>query len=309
MLYKYVSYGVPIVSEIELPVLFADDTHLTGFPIVIRYNSVNLQLQNPPLKSNDYTWINDTEAAFVVPDVAKFYITNSHINVDPIGHNDRDIATYAATMCIAIALGQRGMLPFHVSGVFINPDSVVLFAAHSGTGKSTTVSGLNRIGYKLFTDDTCILEEEDGHIYATSSYPMVKLWEETLNEQSFFKEKERTEISNKEGKYGFGFHEDFVKDKVRVAGIVFLEKEGEEIEITNLNPLETLEFLSSHMFLNFLFYGSKMEILKLKLISEVANKVMGFRVMRPFDKPTFEALALRIQEAIIYPLRRNDKDV
>src|SRR5690606_10388802 len=99
------------------------------------------------------TYCNANEMIFILPEKIKFYITyGKTIIIEPIQTEYTKYLLYFYSNCLAAILYQRNLIPFHVSGVFTESGKVVLFAAPSGTGKSTLAVKLQELGYTLFTD-------------------------------------------------------------------------------------------------------------------------------------------------------------
>src|SRR5690606_23086279 len=122
-------------------------------------------------------------------------ITNGNtVVIEPLSENVHEVLLYFYSNCLAVILMQRNRLPFHVSGVFVTPGKVLLFAAPSRTGKSTTAIMLQEQGYAPFTDDTAVLTVENGICYAQASYPMMRFWENTIKEQRVFAEADKRPI-------------------------------------------------------------------------------------------------------------------
>jgi hypothetical protein len=243
-----------------------------------------------------------------MPDIARYYVKNGEeIIIEPHGNNRDDILLYFYSNCMAAALIQRDLLPFHVSGIFISDNRVLLFAAPSRTGKSTTSVILQQKGYQPFTDDTAIMMVEDGVCYAYASYPMIRLWENTIRKQNLLDDSSkkllRSDVELK--KYGFMFHEKFVTSKVQVAGIVFLEEKGAEIQIERLTHQSAIETLSHNIYRRQWIPGMKKQLLQFKSLSAIAHVIPAWRAIRPKSKPTFQSFADAIAEQIIAPISNN----
>ena len=130
MPYQYQAYGIPIISDIELPALIFLEEKLTAKPINVAQGIVPDSLQNAPLEEKPFSTFNVHEFRFVIPSVAKYYVANGEkIIIEPLCDNWDEILLYFYSNCLAAALFQRSLIPFHVSGFFIDKQSVLLFAA------------------------------------------------------------------------------------------------------------------------------------------------------------------------------------
>lgn len=302
MTYQYLTYGIPLVSTIELPA-FVPVTETSKIkPISVSQGLVPDKLQNEPLETKPFSIFNEHEFLYTMPDIARYYVRNGEeIIIEAHCDNWQDILIYFYSNCMAAALLQRNMLPFHVSGIFIEENKVLLFAAPSRTGKSTTSVILQQKGYKPFTDDTALMMVENGQCYAYASYPMIRLWQNTIKEQNLLDESSKKVLrSNIElKKYGFLFHEQFVTEKVQVAGIVFLEEQGAEIKIERLNHQAAIEVLSNNVYRKQWVNGMKKQLLQFKSLSGIAHVVPAWKATRPKLIPTFQSFADTIEEQII----------
>lgn len=303
MTFTYIAYGVYINSEVELPMLLKADIDNHKTDITVKKGHVEFQLKESPLLSNDFTLLSATELIFHIPEVGMYYVCNGDtILVDAFSDNKEEVALYVSTVGIAAALTQKNIIPFHVSGVFVKPEEVVLFAAPSTTGKSTTVTMLQSIGYKIFTDDTCTISVQDGVAYAQASYPTVKLWQNTIDAQNHYDADMKRSILSKKDKYGFFFHEDFFPGKVKIRAIVFLEKKGDSIQVNELSAMDMLEHLYRNIYGKIWLSAAKKEVLLFEELTKISKAISGFKAVRPDSTDTFDDFAKAIEQEIILKL-------
>ena len=302
MPYQYQAYGIPIVSDIELPALVFLEEELPAKPINVARGIVPDSLRNSPLAKKPFSTLNVHEFRFVIPSVAKYYVTNGEkIIIEPLCDNWDEILLYFYSNSIAAVLFQRNLIPFHVSGVFVDEQSVLLFAAPSRTGKSTTALMLQQRGYAPFTDDTAVLTVQDGICYAQASYPMMRLWQNTINQQTLLAEADKMPVwaDAEIDKYGFHFHEQFVSQKVRVAGIVFLEEAGTAIKIETLKPTQTIQLLGNNIYRGHWLNGMKKGRIQFELLTQISHNLKSYKATRPQDMATFEKFAEAIEREVI----------
>lgn len=308
MTYQYLTYGIPLVSTIELPAFVRVTETSKIRPISVSQGQVPDKLQNEPTETKPFSVFNEHEFVYSMPDIARYYVKNGEeIIIEAHCDNWEDILLYFYSNCMAAVLFQRNMLPFHVSGIFIAENKVLLFAAPSRTGKSTTSVILQQKGYKPFTDDTAIMVVENGLCYAYASYPMIRLWQNTINEQNLLDESSKQLLgTNTElNKFGFLFHEQFVTDKVQVAGIVFLEEKGTEILIEQLNHQAAIEVLSNNVYRKQWVNGMRKQLLQFKSLSGIANAIPAWKATRPKSRPTFQSFADTIEKRIVAAISTN----
>lgn len=289
MSYRYRAYGLPILSDVALPGLAVDpDDQPAIKPIRIGFGPVPGQLHLPPLAAGDDYGINACEFWHLIPGIMRCYVANgTEITVEALTENRDELLVYLYANGLAAALLQRDLIPLHVSGVWVDARRVLLFAAPSQTGKSTLVVKLQERGYPIFTDDTALLTVEQGRCYAEASYPMLRLWQDAIDQQTAYAEDDKQRIFTGMDKYGFGFHNQFCTGQVEVAGLVFLEKSGVEPGLAPLPPVGALPYLIQNVYRAPWLLVMKKHRLQFEQLSTIANTVPAWRVTRPETAPTF----------------------
>jgi hypothetical protein len=112
---------------------------------------------NSPIEksSNRLSFQHSTKCSIIsIQDVADFEIREGRqILIWPTeGTAQKDIEIFLLGPVWATLCHQRGILPLHASAI-VSGKTIVAFAGHSGTGKSTTAAMLNSLGYELIADD------------------------------------------------------------------------------------------------------------------------------------------------------------
>lgn len=302
MTYKYLAYGIPIISSVELPAFIEYSDEINTKPIYVSQGKTPETLQEPALEEKPFSIFNEDELLYAVPNVARYYIRNGEeVIIESLEGDWSEILLFFYSNCMAAALFQRNLIPFHVSGVFVNESKVLLFAAPSRTGKSTTSVMLQQKGYAPFTDDTAVLSVEGGKCFAQASYPMIRLWQNSIAQQSVLEEKNKQSIRAdiEIDKFGFAFHQQFVTGKVEVVGIVFLDAEGVEIKIEQLKVKSAIECLGNNIYRKQWLNGMKKQVLQFKQLTSIVNAVPSWKAIRPKTQATFESFADAIEQQII----------
>ena len=289
MPYRYKAYGLPILSDVTLPGLAVDtDDQADTTPVRITFGPVLGRLHLPPLAAGDDYGINERELWHVIPGIMRYYVANgTEIVVEALTENRAELLVYLYANSLAAVLFQRNLIPLHVSGVWVDARRVLLFAAPSQTGKSTLVVKLQERGYPIFTDDTALLTVDRGRCFAQASYPMVRLWQDSIGQQAVYADQEKQRIFGEVEKYGFSFHEQFCTKRVAVAGLVFLDKTGTEPTLTPLSPVAALTNLSHNVYRAPWLRAMKKQRLQFEHLSAVAATVPAWRATRPETVATF----------------------
>ena len=136
-MFKYLAYGIPIVSTVELAALVSTTETFDEQQILfVSEGNVPTHLENQPLETKPFSTFNENEFIYAVPDVARYYIRDGkEIIIECTNGNWNEVLLFFYANCMAAALFQRNLIPFHVSGVFVDKSRVLLFAAPSRNGK------------------------------------------------------------------------------------------------------------------------------------------------------------------------------
>lgn len=311
MKYNYVAFGLSVISDIELSAFMPVEEVLPGGdPVKVYQGKAPEEIQEPPLERKPFSVFNSREFLYTMPGIARYYVQDGEKVVIEAQCDDwSSILLFFYSNCMAAVLYQRNLIPFHVSGVFIGERKVLLFAAPSRTGKSTTAVMLEQKGYPAFTDDTAVLTMDKTKCYAQASYPVMRLWQKSIMHQTLYDETNKKVIRNdvKIEKYGFHFHKKFVADKVEVAAIVFLEEKGTDIIIEKVNPQVSIQLLGDNIYRSQWVNGMKKQVLQFSTLTGIVNRLVMWRAVRPKGLATFESFADAIEEEVIQVILRSEK--
>ncbi len=117
-----------------------------------------------------------------IPEVARFHaFGGSTVRVDLApGAAWAEVSAFLLGSVLGALCHQNGLLPLHASSV-VAADGVVAFLGESGAGKSTLAACLQARGYRVFSDDICLLEERAGEIRTVPLAGWLKLWRQSLD--------------------------------------------------------------------------------------------------------------------------------
>ncbi len=275
-LHFYTGFGLQIASEIEFIELLPSDAKDPD--IFIRYGTLPDNIFPEFEQTKIYTLFRENEFLLYIPGIAKYRaLEGKEITVDTCKDADKEsIRLFLLSITMAALLTQRKKILLHASAILLN-GKLVLFVGDSGAGKSSTVAELSKRGYTLFSDDVCVLENVSGKtdgMYAYSSYPMMKLWEDTvqkLDDKQFDKTyKIRPQVS----KYGQFFHEQFSKSPYPIKMIFVLnpvESQTGEYAAKKIAGLEAFEYLSKNTYRRQFLHEHSLQALHLKLLSSLVQ--------------------------------------
>lgn len=226
----------------------------------------------------------------------------SQVVVEPISDIVEEVALFVYSSCFSAVLMQRNLFLMHVSGCFIAEREVLLLAAQSGTGKSTTAAMLKQKGYPTFTDDTAMLYIKAGRCYAMASYPETRIWKDVAEVQQAYEETGGKKIRHKLDKFAFSFADSFVAEEVEVKGIVFMEANGDVINVEKLSGTEVWRLLNENMYGIRYVEGMKKSRILFSYLSSLANILPAWKATRPKIGKSFDEFSDAIKEEVIQKL-------
>lgn len=291
-MFQYLAYGLFIQSEIQLPEFFP--AKFVKADVTIKLDQTPLHIEGTSYQSKvcEYT-INDHEYLFDLKGVSKYYVANGNqIIATPYpGIDSRSIRIYILGGLMANILLQRGCIPLHVSAI-LKEGKLVLFTGHSGAGKSTTLAQLHLKGYKIFTDDICVLKpslnDERQELRGGASYPMMKLWLDSskrLNNPIF--DSRAHNVRPGIQKFGHFFFEDFDTNLYPIDKIFILTKDN----AFKNKPAERLEGIEAFKELNVAIYSrhqlhnSNLKGLFMNLIGQLTNQHAIYKLNMQTNSP------------------------
>lgn len=175
--FDYSLFGLRVRSSLELPELFPASGE--GEP------DVTIDVASLGSEGPRHEGLRPANGALVlaIPDVGRFQISGGNrILVDPERDTpERNVRLYLLGSAFGVLLHQRGLLPLHANAVEIDGRAVA-FMGESGAGKSTLAAWFHDSGYRVISDDVCVVGfDEQGDPYAVPGLPRLRLWAEALD--------------------------------------------------------------------------------------------------------------------------------
>jgi len=146
----------------------------------LRYRSASLDgLSRPEVQ----VWDLDGDCfRFLYRDGTEFFVDRlgRRIWADwPPTSTVEDTLTYLLGTIMAFALHRQGMTCLHASAVEVDGAAIAL-CGPGGAGKSTTAALFSRHGFRVLSDDVLILDEAAEGFVVRPSYPVVRLWPDSV---------------------------------------------------------------------------------------------------------------------------------
>jgi hypothetical protein len=282
-MHKYWGFGLKIESELEFPEFYPFE--FTDADITISFGKVPATLNGNAVTHTVHISATPFEYLLEIMNVAKYYVANGkQIVIEPNPNADlASIRLFMLSNAMAAVLHQQNKIPFHASGI-ITEKGLVLFTGHSGAGKSTTAYGMMQKGYKLFTDDVCVLfyNEAAKKVEAFASYPMMKLWENTI-EQMSIDNKRNHRLRPQLPKYGFFQHDTFSTASFPIAEVLILKSTNLQKEYSSktLNAIEAFNELQQNSYRRKQVDMMNLREYHFKIMSQLTQHTKIRQVVRP----------------------------
>jgi hypothetical protein len=295
-LYSYAGFGIHIHSAIALPELL--EQHTDSPDLTIRLSSIPDSCIPGPLLDAPVAAFTPEEYLLFLPGVAKYRVQQGKtIDVEPLDAEDiASLRLFLLSMVIPAALKQQGRILIHTSAVLVN-GKLHFFIGQSKAGKSSIAAALKQRGYRVFSDDVCVLHLPDpqGEVLAFASYPMMKLWEETVDLLGDTQYRKEHRIRPHLGKFGQFFHGEFDTEAYPVSQVFVLhpheEEAGDVYSHRVLGGLEAFEKISRHTYRGHFVQSDEQKKVHLDLMSRLVRQARIIEVHRQKNKSTIDGLA------------------
>lgn len=284
--FKYWGFGLQIASEIEFPELFPFEFEQAD--LTIDLGITPQQLTGDDLVQKVRVAMRPDEYLLEVMNIAHYYAAQGNrIIVQPMpGADEKSIRLFLLSNAMAAILHQRDVIPFHASAV-LHQGSLTLFCGRSGAGKSTLATALQLKGYQVFSDDVCVLKQDvpSDKLLAHTSYPMVKLWEDTFAKVGLEAAAEADKIRPQMAKYARFFHHEFNRNAYPVKQVFVLDPDTHvnTSSLKRLNTLEAFSKLQENTYRYLQMDAMKKRSIHFGMISKLTAQASVYQLCRPYQ--------------------------
>jgi hypothetical protein len=286
--YYYKAFGIQIASEIQCPELLPGNEETE---VYIKYGPVpknidHVETTGPHFQSSE------NEFLLHVNGIAHFLVKDGkEITIEPFENTtDDEVRLFLLGSAFGALIQQRGLFPLHGSAIEMNGECVV-FSGVSGIGKSTIAFAFARLGYKILTDDLCVISlDNKGIPLVQPGYPQMKLWADTLQKVGKNTEGHR-HIRPGMDKYGLLLKENYYSLPLPLKRIYLLSaKKTEDLESKPLIGIDKFNALINNTYRFNFIAGSSSKKTHFKYCDTIAQNTFIATLSRPSEGFRLEAL-------------------
>lgn len=177
--FAYKSFGLVIDVPFECPELVAANGAVPD--VVVRYGDVPESIPDARSRGTKFQ-VAPGKFLLNLPRIGRYYVTDgTDIVIERDAESDeRDVRVFLLASAMTALVQQRGMVTLHASCVDVG-GGAVMFLGKSGAGKSTLAMAFSEKGYRLHTDDVCVIRADgDGPPMVMPQFPQLKLWRDAV---------------------------------------------------------------------------------------------------------------------------------
>ncbi|EHQ27895.1 HPr kinase [Mucilaginibacter paludis] len=281
-MYHYWGFGLHILSEIEFPELLPFEFDVPD--VTIRFGKTPETLQGDDVVHRVRVSMSPNEYLLKTLGIASYYAANGNkIIIEPLDDVDeKSVRLFLLSNAFAAILHQRSVVPLHASAIIAN-DGLILICGNSKAGKSTLLKALNLDGFEIFSDDICVLNKSKSNdVVAYSSYPMLKLWEDSYDKIGLDVPDNSLRIRSELPKYANFYHDKFQTKSYPIRGIFVLDTVDsfDEINLSKLNKMQAFVEIQRNCYRPFQLQSMNKKATLLPIAAYLAENKPVYKMVR-----------------------------
>lgn len=232
-------------------------------------------------------------AVLNIPAVGRFLIPNGGeiiVDADDTA-SERNVELFLLGSAFGAILHRRQLLPLHANAIEIDGRAVA-FTGHSGAGKSTLASWFADRGFRILSDDVCVVTiDSDGVPYASAGIPRLRLWKDALEMKGVSQAGLYRSYDGHE-KFDLPIQSSFTQAPVKLNEIYVLgrtDQSGDRPQISDILGATAVEALSVNTYRGAYISLLGNSFVHIKHCIAVANAVSVRRFDRPWNRDSFDA--------------------
>ena len=285
MSFKYQVGNLNLISEIEISALRTKNFTNADIEVLI----------GPKIKPPDRTIELTPNGKILYKDICNnvFLVSSSKIIISLQDNNKDQASVSLLGIPLGYVLQYNNFQVLHGSAVAIG-NATVCFVGKSQAGKSSMALALINNGFRLVTEDLCIVK--DLHIYNFSSW--IKSKQELIPKELIPLSNIQIEKDSRQRSLYRLDSKHISRRQTSIKAIYFLDQ-GKETKISNLSSLNAFRYLFTYA-----YRTSDQDIKNLNNLTQICKNTRSFLFSRDFHKPLDENKAFLIDH-----LNRNFPDL
>jgi hypothetical protein len=235
------------------------------------------------------------ECLLTIPAIGRFLIKGGkEVVVEPCPEVAADdLNPYLLGIVIGVLCHQRGLLALHANAIQIE-DGCVAFVGRSGAGKSTLTGFLSERGYRMVTDDVCLVRFEPDRATVWPSAPRLKLWKNTL-EALGHRSDELKRVVSRFDKFSLPVDQAIGELELTRVYVIAESSEAEAQEISRITGAEAMRSLADNLYYPEIGWATRGEAIFTQCRT-LLNTVECYRLSRPRGFNVMGAVIDRLEE-------------
>lgn len=281
MAYHYEGFGLIVKSEIVFPELI--QTSHSSEQVNIIVGDVPDKLEDPVMFGVVFQ-AKENKFLLNIKNVAKYLVEDGEkITVQVCDHVEPGMMrAFLLGSVFGALLYQRNYLLLHGSAIDTD-EGAVIFCGESGAGKSTLAASFDKLGYKIISDDLCAIQyDENKNLVLYPAYPQIKLWEDAIQKIQAKKDGGYRQISSDRLKFAVQKKESFQNEPRPIYKIFMLGTHNtDNFELKQLKGMQKIRLLQKESYQQRFSKGLNKDVNRFQLISQMANHIDLYRMIRP----------------------------